>query len=1282
MSNNNIKKTVNDLNEKIDILNYIITKFESKIIRIQNEEIRKLCINFKNHYNKLIKLKRFCIPVFGKISSGKSTLLNYIMHLHGVFETDYNISTKFVCIIRHNSNLNKAPKIFNVLVNERGEYIKQKKILKLWNFEKGEEIIGNPKEIIEKRNHELNQLDYRDSHWEKYFMILETNIPLFRGENSIYSDLFEFMDIPGLNEFNGAKKETDHFYYKELLPFFIYNIGFSLYVFDAEKKQSVGAISIINNIMKEYYNNDEDNQKNSIFILNKIDRVNDEKNEINNLKKILEKNLKCHIEKYGHFIGLSGLTLYLKSFKYESFFDYLFCIIEEENNESQSIEEFIIDRMSKDFQTNIEENFENENDEELPPDEERILKHFNDKIINKGFIDQFSESNYLYYKKLFEGFKINNKKEDLGMQHKNFEETISKCFMNIINDYINNFKYENLTQELLKELGLDEENLKIIMIRDKSTKTTKLDDPISFIKSFKNILDSLKQFEPNNEFINQLVKEYETTLLYMDEEKKIRIPLLGEYSSGKSSLLNTLIGKDLNIIPVDSNVCTNIALVIRYTESYSDIALYHTMLEPTNEDYYCFKENNNPIGKGYKVVHEILKLLNVIFSSFEIKGNYQMKVINYIEKQKDLEETEAIKLISNLTKALNGDIPFESIQNIQLQLLLKEIAKEKENIGKNNDQDFYQRAFFLLTVPIEAYDLILSKDIKDIKKKIELIDFPGLDSTNNIFNSNVLSPLLKFSDGFIFVNKGNSIKESEKGDILKDIIIKIQKRKFEFSFKSCLFLICRCDETDVNIEECKDQFESIFEINKREQIWNDIISKSEILKNADNINVTKFSNKLFHEFKIFKNRVDNFESFIKFYEEKIDTKVYQGKKYLMKLQKQIKSYVSSISNVKYNCYIVSENIDKYKQYFQEYMTENGNIPIIEDIIKMYLFIKDSIYYSKIYIKSNAQDFFYKIKNQFILSKFFYEESLKTLAIKYLLNLYSSFEFMKIKILQEEIDIKFTNEEFIKTKENLENVYKIEKEKIKEYIDSTIIEMKNEYDKLINDIKKGTTTMYEESLKNTSKKIEKHKFNLESKINDEIPKFRTRLLKQLNLITEKLKRISVNKGNLSSYDLFKSINDAEMKTFEWMGKGSLGLLVLDLGFLGFSAATTVAVEGAAVAITSFGHAFFSLATLASLGVGAAIGLAIPYTIHGGFTLYKKFVEKKKYIELISNAKKELEKSLSNYEENINIILKKITDDIELAVKRFFLIQNVKLDGIKKHMGEWLLFREQIINNLQK
>ena len=261
MSNDNLKQTLSNLNEKIDTLNYLTTKFESKIKILKNKSLQNLCEEFRYHYYKFNGIKRFSIPVFGKISSGKSTLLNYILHLHGVFETDYKISTKFVCIVRHNPNLDKKLKIYNALVNKRGEYKKGDKIFTLWNFEKGEEIKEDAKEIIEKRNHELEKLGYRDSHWEKYFLILEANIPLFRGKNEIYSDFFEFMDIPGLNEFSENKSETEHFYYKELLPFFIYNIGFSLYIFDAEKHQSIDSISIINNIMEQYYNNDEKKTK-------------------------------------------------------------------------------------------------------------------------------------------------------------------------------------------------------------------------------------------------------------------------------------------------------------------------------------------------------------------------------------------------------------------------------------------------------------------------------------------------------------------------------------------------------------------------------------------------------------------------------------------------------------------------------------------------------------------------------------------------------------------------------------------------------------------------------------------------------------------------------------------------------------------------------------------------------------------------------------------------------------------------------------------------------------
>ena len=145
----------------------------------------------------------------------------------------------------------------------------------------------------------------------------------------------------------------------------------------------------------------------------------------------------------------------------------------------------------------------------------------------------------------------------------------------------------------------------------------------------------------------------------------------------------------------------------------------------------------------------------------------------------------------------------------------------------------------------------------------------------------------------------------------------------------------------------------------------------------------------------------------------------------------------------------------------------------------------------------------------------------------------------------------------------------------------------------------------------------------------------------------------------------------------MGKTSLGIIVLDLGFLGISSATIIAAEGAAVAVGQAVSGIFTLSSLVSCGISAIIGASIPLAIHGGFALYKKLVEKSRYIELISNAKKELEKSLSIYENNINSILRKITDEIEMAVKKFFTIQNVKLDGIKKHMDDWLELRKQII-----
>ena len=296
--------------------------------------------------------------------------------------------------------------------------------------------------------------------------------------------------------------------------------------------------------------------------------------------------------------------------------------------------------------------------------------------------------------------------------------------------------------------------------------------------------------------------------------------------------------------------------------------MFHTFLEKTSRGFYVFKSENNPIANDLDTIKSVLNLLNVLYSSF--KESFQNKILQFIKNLSNINEENRIDYINNLTKILNKEISLKNINDFSLQLKLQPLFSNTNN-SIEEEQDFFKRAFFLLNIPIEAYDIINLPD--DVKETIELIDFPGLDSANNIFKSRVLEHLIQFSDQFIFVNKGNSILESEKANILKIIIDKVQNRKFEFTFKSCLFVLNRCDEVEINVENCKKEYEKILEINKREKTWNEIIATK--IKRF-NVNVTKFSNSLYFKYNKFAERINDYEKYLNEIENKIDKK-FEGK---------------------------------------------------------------------------------------------------------------------------------------------------------------------------------------------------------------------------------------------------------------------------------------------------------------------------------------------------------------------------------------------------------------------
>ena len=105
------------------------------------------------------------------------------------------------------------------------------------------------------------------------------NIPIFNGELEQYSQIFEFMDLPGLNDTDDIQK----FFKKTILPIIYPNILFSFFIFDSSKFYVEDTFDVYDYFLKklngiddkikfeDYYDKIELGKENNFYILNKID---------------------------------------------------------------------------------------------------------------------------------------------------------------------------------------------------------------------------------------------------------------------------------------------------------------------------------------------------------------------------------------------------------------------------------------------------------------------------------------------------------------------------------------------------------------------------------------------------------------------------------------------------------------------------------------------------------------------------------------------------------------------------------------------------------------------------------------------------------------------------------------------------------------------------------------------------------------------------------------------------------------------------------------------------
>ena len=512
---------------------------------------------YENNFIKYKTEERFMIPTIGMINSGKTTLLNSILQ-GNYLGTSTNIGTKFVCILRHNEN-NKIPKLYKCKINKKLIDYKYN-TFNYYHFEKAEkEEEGNILENIKRINEELKQYenevspDKRDIN--KYFYLMELNIPLFE-KNKELGNYFDLLDLPGLNG-------RDNFYMEKIIPIIIEK---SYYQKDKNKEKYNEYTSKINN------------KNNSIYILNKVDIITEEdklkfkddehyvKVFIDQLtkKKKSDNNIKNNNEE-GFGVDLEKNTLVLLSAKnlfnlvniFSDFKTFIYYIIGEnkgkENDELFDFSEAIKEQIINNFQID-----ENEIEEILDNKKNDYNAYFNKNeyneilkiIINSGFQNGLDE---IKYKGFYFIFKT-KKKKLLAMNELN---VINDAIINSMNKSLDEFFDWNKVTELIKTFKKtinkifckNEEGKKYIELSDNllnsfrkeledksALKKTNLN--INSIEILKNIVYSLVELDPQNESLIDLKENYISLSYFIYNYRKIRISLLGGYSTGKSSLLN------------------------------------------------------------------------------------------------------------------------------------------------------------------------------------------------------------------------------------------------------------------------------------------------------------------------------------------------------------------------------------------------------------------------------------------------------------------------------------------------------------------------------------------------------------------------------------------------------------------------------------------------------------------------------------------------------------------------------------------------------------------------
>ena len=608
--------------------------------------------------------ERKIVPIAAMISAGKSKLLNVIYNIN-FLECKRDIGTKFVNILRYNPNI-EEPMFYHLkLQKQKGKYIFYKDLNSLI---KGEDNIIEENKNINNVLAANLKVDFQD-----IFYITEINNVEFIKDKE-YLLTHDLCDIPGLsesltNQINNnetvEKKETKKTDDEKLEEKFVrgarkYGLVYSKRIFNTVKpkkkekekkkeeqteektylteifeilRQNIDGIILV--LSQENYNFNKNFEiikklhkviqkdiTNSLIILNKIDLSPDVKSDIDKCKGLFIKHFpdgNIFNLNLNTFTAISAIQLQnelLMSKKYSNLVNYFFYNYKSyvKRNETTEGNSFIdhLKLIILSEEGNIEKLKEEINQIDIR--EYEIMKK-EILLVIKELTENFKVDNLLF------GICEKDVEEDDDDDDENDELTPFQVMKILYVFHKKKKLIPPISEETNKLLNFFKSN-KIenqIVGKDQKKELTKSNEEI--INTLECFCQEIKQNQTGNNEFQILIDELTKLIHFLKIYNVIFIPFLGVSNSGKTTIINGIIGRDL--LPTASKECTKRGIVIGYRD---DDNIIINKLNFLSEEFLGFKNYWFRIGPiiavGEDKVKDTLNNLNYDFNEKEEDSFY------------------------------------------------------------------------------------------------------------------------------------------------------------------------------------------------------------------------------------------------------------------------------------------------------------------------------------------------------------------------------------------------------------------------------------------------------------------------------------------------------------------------------------------------------------------------------------------------------------------------------------------------------------------------------------